>query len=439
MFVTFLYNMGVKQNLVKKQSAIYTLCLFRMLLHVKRRCCKGFKRVLELLHEPITALTLAEERDLARLAYARSPSEQNRRRSALLAITDDDFDAVIALLSDVPELQFNELMMLFHAHVAREAPDDDAIALKYAQKAFALANGAGEQAQTLADIGKIQKRVGQIAAARESLFQSLQLDPHNKDACKRLAALDLDEGRFDTLADWSAGLADAGVGHARLHAARVLAEAARGDIAMAQHYAGYATLNHALHLSPPAGWDDIAAFNAALAQELLGHRGMRYERYGSASNYSWRIDALARPETPLVRLLQQKIADEVQSHVRQLAVSTHRWLAEKPESATVRNWCVITEGDGFEGWHVHQFGWLSGVYYVQIPDEIAQGSDDGGCIGFGLPEDIVGDVAAQAYGVTKIRPEPGLMLMFPSHTYHRTYPHGGPGKRICVAFDIHPA
>ena len=219
----------------------------------------------------------------------------------------------------------------------------------------------------------------------------------------------------------------------------MLGEAACGDLDAARAAEGLAALSSSRVLPPPPGWDDLAAFNAALAVELLSHRGMRYERYGSASNYTWRIDYLARPDAPLALLLLAHLAAHIQTNIGLLHGLDHRWLADKPDLALLRAWCVITEGDGFESWHVHQFGWLSGVYYVQIPDEIALGNDRGGCLAFGLPEELIGIGAAEAYGTKPVRPEPGLMLTFPSHVFHRTYPHFGPGKRICVAFDVRPS
>jgi hypothetical protein len=35
-----------------------------------------------------------------------------------------------------------------------------------------------------------------------------------------------------------------------------------------------------------------------------------------------------------------------------------------------------------------------------------------------------------------IRPEEGLMLLFPSYMYHRTIPFAGDGTRISIAFDV---
>lgn len=394
--------------------------------------------MLEIVHEPVRVMTLAQERELARLAYDRAKSPQLRRRRAQLASHDDDFAEVVAVLDGAGELEFGEQILLARAFLALETEADTAKAQHCANLALDLADLPIQRATALADRAKAERRQSRASAARASLEAALDADPHSKDACKRLATLDLEQGRAAELVDWCKGLTGSGVGHARLYAARVLGEAACGDLDAARAAEGLAALSSNRVLPPPPGWDDLAAFNAALAVELLSHRNMRYERYGSASNYTWRIDALARPETPLVRLLLEHLAAQIRTNVGQLGQFDHNWLANKPDQALLKAWCVITEGDGFEGWHVHQFGWLSGVYYVQIPDEISLGIDQGGCLAFGLPEEFTGIETAKAYGTTQVRPEPGMMLTFPSHVFHRTYPHFGPGKRICIAFDVKP-
>ena len=405
-----------------------------------KRCCTAGQNctMLDIVHEPLRVLTLAEERELTALAHDRAGSPALRRRRAQLALQDDDFTEVVDVLDGANDLAFGEHIMLTRAFLALETDAETAKARQRADLALEVAESPIQRAAAFADRAKAERRLLQPGAARVSLEAALEADPHSKDACKRLAALDLEQGRAAALIDWCKTLTGSGVGHARLHAARVLGEAVCGDLDAARAVEGLSALSASRILPSPPGWNDLAAFNSALAVELLSHRNLRYERYGSASNYTWRIDALARPETPLVRLLLEHLAAHIQTNVAQLDRCVHGWLADKPDQALLRAWCVITEGDGFEGWHVHQFGWLSGVYYVQIPDEIALGKDPGGCLAFGLPEEFTGIETSDAYGTTQVRPEPGMMLTFPSHVFHRTYPHFGPGKRICIAFDVKP-
>lgn len=393
---------------------------------------------LDLVRDTAKAMTIAQECDMARLVNHRAPTPSNRARLAELAFRNDDFETVIDLFEAAEEASFEDFWYLSQSYLARQTTADDAAARGAADRALALAHSPVRRAAALAARAKAERRLGLAAEARASLTAALREDPHNKDACKRLTALDLAEGRADAVVAWCDALAAQGVGHARLHGARVIAEAARGDLAAARRAGGFDLLGARQRLDPPAGWDDIDAFNQALATELLAHPGLRYESYGSASNFSWRIDHLEHARAPLTEVLLDAIARHVDARVAALAGVAHPWVSARPARALLRAWCVITDGDGFEGWHIHQFGWLSGVYYVAVPTVIVRGRDAAGCLAFGLPPEMAGSGPAEAFGLTMIRPEPGTMLTFPSHLFHRTFPHGAAGKRICVAFDVQP-
>jgi hypothetical protein len=327
--------------------------------------------------------------------------------------------------------------MLTRALLAKETIEANVEACDAAERTFLLADTDRRRAEVLADKGKAQVRLGD-SAALATLEAALELDPHNKNACKRLTALHLGRGDAQAVLANTAALLARGAGHSRLFAARALAFARLGDTAAARETVG---LDHFLtrrELTPPAGWESAEAFNRALAAELLAHPGLRRDRYGAASQLSWRIESPASHGAPLCLALARRLAEEVEQLIAGHAGRDHAWLRGRPEQGILHSWCAITEDVGYEDWHVHQFGWLSGVYYVSVPDSVARGEDAGGCIAFGLPEDLAGQQAADAFGLDLVRPREGLALFFPSHAYHRTFPHGAGERRICIAFDIWP-
>lgn len=140
----------------------------------------------------------------------------------------------------------------------------------------------------------------------------------------------------------------------------------------------------------------------------------------------------------MVSALLELVVTQVNAHLAKLAQSDHPWLASRPERAELQSWCVISEADGFEQWHMHPGGWLSGGYYVEVPEAVVAGSDVAGCLAFGLPGGMIGEEAAASVGTRLVRPVPGLLSLFPSHAYHRTFPHGATGRRMCIAFDLRP-
>lgn len=361
-----------------------------------------------------------------------------RQRLAVLLNQLDAFDETIDLLGVEPAdtLDYDEQLLLADACFGRGA---DERALEAARAALPLAGDDRERAAALAEQAKALFRLKQPDPAGALLHEALDLDPANAEACERLTRDLLSRGEAAAVLVLTDTLGARGIAHARLFEARATALAL-----LDQHDAVRDTLNldaflHQQPIAPPDGWRDLETFNAALADELLAHPAIRYERHGTASVESWRIDSLVAGDGPLARSLIAQIAATAQRHADALAATAHPWVKAAPSPAVVRGWCVITEGSGYERWHMHPGGWMSGVYYVQVPDAVSAGDDQAGCLMLGMSDHMIGAEKAAAIGYHLVRPRPGLLALFPSHSYHRTFPHHAPGKRICVAFDIGPA
>ena len=99
------------------------------------------------------------------------------------------------------------------------------------------------------------------------------------------------------------------------------------------------------------------------------------------------------------------------------------------------SWSVRLKSEGFHVNHVHSEGWLSSSFYVALPDIVASGDDHQGWIKFG--ESSLG--LGEREEIKKIvRPEPGLLVLFPSYTYHGTVPFSSDQYRTTLAFDVVP-
>lgn len=389
--------------------------------------------------ETAKRISAKQELQLAREALARNPdSRLMRARMTSLLNSTDEFAETIALLDRAEELTLGERLTLIMAYLALETPEATRAAARHAEQAAVLAEDDRGRAAALAELAKAQVRL-ELPEAAQTLHHALALDPHNKNACKRLASLHLVRGQFAEVLDFTGALLAQGVGHSRLFAARVLALAETGRTEEAIALGGLRQLSHRDMLPVPEGFSSLDQFNRELAEQILNHPELRYERYGTASELTWRVDSPQSVKAPLVDVLLQTIAGEVERHIAGLGDFDHPWLRVRPPGGLLHCWSVITEDVGYETWHVHQFGWMSGTYYVQIPDGIAKGNGPGGCLAFGLPDDQVSADAALAYGEEFVRPQTGMLSLFPSHTYHRTFPHNLNERRICVAFDIWPA
>ena len=398
------------------------------------------RRPFELVIERPLQIAKRDETALLRAAVARRPSAALRSKLALLLQINDEFDEAIeiyeSLSIDAPN--FYDLTMLGEALLARETREDDRRAVEIIDQALALAESDADRSAALATRGKALRRLGDVDAARASLVEAVAADPHNANAYKRIVTIDLERGNTEAVLETSDAVIERGGRHSRLLVARALALAKLGRVDEARDAVGLDSFLHSKTLAPPPDYASIEAFNADLKAELIAHPDLRYDRYGTASANTWRVDEPATATGTMVPALQEMIRKTVIDYVAKLDGNVSLWTEARPEFARLHNWCVMTDADGYELWHVHQHGWMSGVYYVDVPPSVTAGEGVDGCIAFGLPADLVGDEAAATYGERVIRPYPGLLMLFPSHTYHRTFAHGSDHRRICLAFDIQP-
>ena len=109
----------------------------------------------------------------------------------------------------------------------------------------------------------------------------------------------------------------------------------------------------------------------------------------------------------------------------------------RPQRWYLNVWSVVLGAAGYQKPHIHPSAWLSGVYYVRVPDVVAEDPDrQAGWIEFGQPSERL--AIAQPPAVHCLQPRPGLMVLFPSYFYHRTVPFESGEQRISIAFDVLP-
>jgi tetratricopeptide (TPR) repeat protein len=387
--------------------------------------------------EPTPYLAIADEILVLRAALERDAgSARTRLRLAELCNEQDDFDTVISLLEG--QNTYPALMMLATACLARQSHEDAQRAVTATADALELSANDVALADALSLRAKALDRAGLHYEVEPLLRRSLELCPHNVGAFKRLVLHYLRGGKPDQALALADSMLSAGISHARVLAARCMALAAVGRVDEAQKLAGIDDFLFHRPLETPQGWESIERFNEDVVAELTADPAMRFARFGTASEHSWRIDHPATTKAPAVRTLIEAIATVAGEYASSLG-DEHAWISARPANAKLRSWCVITGAEGHEQWHMHPHGWMSGGYYPQVPDNVDVRTSKAGCLALGLPGGMIGENASTNFGETLVHPKAGLLTLFPSHTYHRTYPHGADSKRICIAFDICPA
>jgi tetratricopeptide (TPR) repeat protein len=370
------------------------------------------------------------------------------------------FEAVIARRPDMVAAYFElcQLIWMYTGDAALAlAPIESA--LKSSADAPGLLYVRAKVLESIGEIAAASETMARLAAARPDDLQPqlsasyLSAEAGRAEEATRYAmrALGLAPGSPEALlalacAHLAGGQPDEAARHAGQALARspddqfalaVLAAAWRGagDPRAGELY-DYGSFVHGGIISPPAGWPTLEAYLGDLANELKAANPYKASPFGqSVRNGSQRPDIL-QAGTPAISAFAEAADPVIQAFMAKLGTgadpvrrrNTGRWRRHGI-------WSVWLRPGGFHTDHVHPSGWLSSAFYVEVPPCVNEAGHQG-WIEFGRPGvPVVPRLGAEH----AVRPEPGLLVLFPSYMWHGTAPFSGEAARLTMAMDIVPA
>jgi uncharacterized protein (TIGR02466 family) len=366
----------------------------------------------------------------------------------------------------------------------KRRPADPAVSIELAQLAWMATGDAatavaslkaaraahpGDRALVAAEV-KILEAAGQRGALRTALSQALAAAPGDGAVLRLAAQARLDDGELDeagALAERALAADGSTDSLLQLAAVRMaqgrpqeafdaaeqasrlapddqatwgwLATAARalGHPAYAQLY-DYDALVCAWRVETPEGWRSREAWLADLAAALRrlhvlkAHPSDQSLRQGVQT----RVD-LRRSEDPAIRAFFQAIAAPIKAHMAALGRGPDPLRARNSGAYEVSGaWSVLLRSGGWHIDHFHPQGWLSSAFYVETPAAALDREGREGWIRFGQPP-VRSDPPQPAAHFVK--PEPGMLVLFPSYMWHGTIPFTSDESRMTIAFDVLPA
>lgn len=183
-------------------------------------------------------------------------------------------------------------------------------------------------------------------------------------------------------------------------------------------------------------WRDSQELNGYLRELILSRERGDSRSAGEYSNVGGWHSAIDLQESwdPELRLVLERC--------RELAVeATDRLLTPSEKARRYRYelsaWANVSRQGDYNVPHVHMSTW-SAVYYVSVPADCGKEPQAGGLeLMDPRPATAMVGMPGQFFATRYlIKPQPGLLVLFPASILHFVHPFQGAGERISVACDL---
>lgn len=209
-----------------------------------------------------------------------------------------------------------------------------------------------------------------------------------------------------------------------------------------EHYRELLDYSHfvrATFLDTPRGWPDLATYVAELQLALERAHVLKAHPIGNSLRQGSQIELLPeRSSEAAIRAFPVAIDGPIRRYIE--ALGSGKGIMQRRNTGHYRvsgAWSVRLRPHGFHVNHYHPEGWISSACYLHIPPAVERAGGEG-WLKFGETAFPTTPALGPEYF---LKPEPGLLALFPSYMWHGTVPFSGSAteSRLTVAFDVVPA
>ncbi len=187
-------------------------------------------------------------------------------------------------------------------------------------------------------------------------------------------------------------------------------------------------------MDTPDGWATLEAYLADLAAVLAGLHPFRTHPLDQSVRHGSQATHLLASDNATIRAFFQAIDCPIRRYLAALGLGPDPLRARNTGAYKFQGaWSVRLRPGGFHTDHIHPEGWISSACYIKLPEAPDVGR--AAWIKFGEPGiPTAPTLTAEHF----LKPEPGMLVLFPSYMWHGTVPFVAGGARLSVAFDLVP-
>ena len=185
----------------------------------------------------------------------------------------------------------------------------------------------------------------------------------------------------------------------------------------------YQSLVHPTTIDVPDGWEDLAAYLADLVRDLTDAHTLRAHPIRNSLREGSQVQLFpSHSSSAAIRAFPHAIDGQIKRYLAAIGHGSDPMRRRNADDYQVSGmWSVRLRPHGFHVNHYHSEGWISSACYLHLPPAMEQQQGEG-WLKFGEPPFPTDPVLGPEYF---IKPEPGLLVLFPSYMWHGTVPFTG--------------
>lgn len=188
----------------------------------------------------------------------------------------------------------------------------------------------------------------------------------------------------------------------------------------------------------PEGWGSLEAWLADLKAALERLHGLKAHPIGQTLRGGTQTNVqLEQSDDPAIKAFFKAIDAPIRAYIAGLGEGDDA-MRGRPHGEGYKisgSWSVRLTPGGHHVDHLHHSGWISSAFYVDLPPSVRAEGDEGS-LRFGHPGT---DTKPTVDAEFRVKPQPGLLVLFPSYMWHGTERFSGDQPRLTIAFDVVPA
>ena len=189
-------------------------------------------------------------------------------------------------------------------------------------------------------------------------------------------------------------------------------------------------------LDVPDGWSSLESFVDDLIEGLDEAHSFKTHPFFQSVRHGSQISSITGSENAAMQAVETAAMGPARRYVEKLKGGADPLRRRNIGACRMfSSWSISLPPDGFHVNHVHPEGWLSSACHLRAPVP-EEDEPRAGWLKFGEP----GVATAPALEPEHfVKPEPGVMVLFPSYMWHGTIGFKNPPARLTFAADFVPA